>query len=223
MNVNGAAVALSTDVGILDSGDSYISFGSADYAAFVAALGAQPLSGDWDETGYSGMHALPCSALDGLHVAFVFGGHKIAVHTYDLVTPVGGVCVLANVNCVPHARGVLLGVPFLMNVYSVFGVEPPSLELYRLKEEFNPSWRLRITPDGAVVPPGHIRLGSVHVPSKLSFVLCLLTLAVLGGLFLIALFRLMRRRFRRHTACDRYSLLQRVPVMGGQARPQVRS
>lgn len=217
LHVSGRAVKLSTDVAILDSGDSYITLRPDDYAALMGAIGAQRLGHEWDRTGFAGMHYVPCSEVGALEVAFVFARREFALHPYDLVTPIEGVCVLSNVNAAPHVRGVLLGVPFLMNVYSVFGLDPPSLALYRLKDEYNPDWRLRIAADGSVVAPAPalvLGLGGEFLPTQLGIVLALLTLAVLGALLLSALHALPRPRHRKHLEGYKYTLLQHVPAMG---------
>lgn len=221
LRVGGRRVPLATDVAILDSGDSYITLHPDDYGTLMGALGAAPLGREWGDTGFAGMHAVPCAGVGALDVAFVFAGRAFALHPYDLVTPVGGgVCVLSNVNAAPHVRGVLLGVPFLMNVYAVFGLAPPSLSLYDLKDEFNPDWRLRIAPDGSVVPPppappaqalGPGIAGGL-LPGRLGALLALLAVAVLGALLVGALHALPRRRHRDEHY--KYSLLQRVPAMG---------
>lgn len=214
LHVSGQPIELSTDVAILDSGDSYVTLRPDDYTALVAALGAERLGHEWDSTGFAGMHYLPCSEVRSMEVAFVFGGRKFTLHPYDLVTPIDGVCVLSNVNSAPHVRGVLLGVPFLMNVYSVFGLDPPSLQLYKLKDEFNPDWRLRIAADGSVAPSHVLGLAGEYLPTQLSMFLALLMIGVLGALLLAALHALPRPRYRKHPDGYKYTLLQRVPAMG---------
>lgn len=61
LRISGRPVELSTDVAILDSGDSYITLHPDDYAALMAALGAERLGHGWDRTGFAGMHYVPCS------------------------------------------------------------------------------------------------------------------------------------------------------------------
>lgn len=180
----------------------------------MTALGAERLGQQWDRTGFAGMHYIPCSEVSSLDVAFVLGGHSFSLHPYDLVTPIDGVCVLSNVNAAPHVRGVLLGVPFLMNVYSVFGLDPPSLALHRLKAEFNPDWRLRISADGSVTPSHVLGFAGEYLPSQLSFFLALLMVSVLAAFLLAVMHALPRPRHRKHPEGYKYSLLQRVPAMG---------
>ena len=180
----------------------------------MAAIGAERLGHEWERTGFAGMHYVPCSEVGALEVAFVFCGHSFNLHPYDLVTPIEGVCVLSNVNAAPHVRGVLLGVPFLMNVYSVFGLNPPSLALHRLKDEFNPDWRLRIAADGSVAPSHVLSLAGEYLPSQMSFMLALLMVSVLGTALLAVLYALPRPLHRKHPEGYKYTLLQRVPAMG---------
>lgn len=214
LQVSGRALELSTDVAILDSGDSYITLHPDDYSTLMDAFGAKRLNHEWDRTGFAGMHYVPCAEVGSLDIAFVFGGQSFSLHPYDLVTPIDGVCVLSNVNAAPHVRGVLLGVPFLVNVYSVFGLDPPSLALYRLKEELNPDWRLRIAADGSVMPSHVLGLTGEYLPSQLAFFLALLMVSVLGALMMAALHALPRPRHRKHPEGYKYTLLQRVPAMG---------
>lgn len=215
VQVSGRPIELSTNIAILDSGDSYITLPPKDYAVLMAALSAQPLGHDWDNTGYAGMHYVSCSALSKLDVAFMFAGRRFSLHPYDLVTPVGGVCVLSNVNTASHVRGVLLGVPFLMNVYTVFGLNPPSLSLYTLKKQHNPPWRLRITEDGSVVAPTRVLgLTGELLPDQLTVLLCLLALMLLGALIVSALRAVPRPRHHSTPDGTKYTLLQRLPGMG---------